>query len=33
VPHSPPEPIAGPSAAAAAAIYIVAFVTGAIVMS
>src|SRR5919197_263442 len=33
VPHSPPEPSAGPSAAAAAAIYIVAFVTGAIVMS
>jgi predicted membrane-bound spermidine synthase len=33
VPHSTPEPIAGPSAAAAAAIYIVAFVTGAIVMS
>jgi predicted membrane-bound spermidine synthase len=33
VPHSPPESIAGPSHAAAAAIYIVAFVTGAIVMS
>jgi predicted membrane-bound spermidine synthase len=33
VPHSPPESIAGASHAAAAAIYIVAFVTGAIVMS
>jgi spermidine synthase len=33
VPHSPPESIARPSHAAAAAIYIVAFVTGAIVMS
>jgi predicted membrane-bound spermidine synthase len=33
VPHSPPESIAGPSHAAAAAIYAVAFVTGAIVMS
>jgi spermidine synthase len=33
VPHSPPESIAGPSHAATAAIYVVAFVTGAIVMS